>query len=233
MKENPPKSAKNPPNKDLEVKTELELKTKQEANLPTQPESKPNPKTKPTPLNIIKTLKKPGKIAQQGRLQEKIRKFSSKSPPKLPTTNQTSTKQTTNKPNQNQTQNINTGTGTKQENTTKPTRDTKTLMELIKQKQTEKQHQQRETKQQKTTRQKHKQNESKQPNKTRKTKQEDEKPNLPRITMYLTKNSNQIEARAAALQPVNQVDVTTQPSKDATSASSIGYNKPVGIQPEL
>ena len=105
-------------------------------------------------------------------------------------------------------------------------------MELIKQKQTEKQQQQRETKQQKTTKQKQKPNESKQPNKTRKTKQEQEKPNLPRITMYLTKSTSSIEARAAALKPVEQVNVTRQPSKDATSASSIGYNQSDGIQPE-
>ena len=105
-------------------------------------------------------------------------------------------------------------------------------MELIKQKQTEKQQQQRETKQQKTTKQKQKPNESKQPNKTRKTKQEQEKPNLPRITMYLTKSTSSIEARAAALKPVEQVNVTRQPSKDATSASSIGYNHSDGIQPE-
>ena len=106
-------------------------------------------------------------------------------------------------------------------------------MELIKQKQTEKQNQQKGTKQQQTTRKKHKQNEQKQQNKTRKTKQEDENPNLPRITMYLTKNSSQIEARAAALQSVNQLNVTTQSSKEVTSASSIGHNRPVGIQPEL
>ena len=51
--------------------------------------------------------------------------------------------------------------------------------------------------------------------------------------MYLTKNTNLIEARAAALQPINnQVDVTNQPSKDATSASSIGHRRSDGIQPE-
>ena len=95
-------------------------------------------------------------------------------------------------------------------------------MELIKQKQTEKQQQQRETKQQKTTKQK--QNLTKQQNKTTKTKPEHEKANIPKITMYLTKNTNNIEARAAALEPNDyQVNVTNKPSKVITSASSIKY----------
>ena len=51
--------------------------------------------------------------------------------------------------------------------------------------------------------------------------------------MYLTKNTNSIEARATALQSVHkQVNVTNQPSKDTTSASSIGHSRSDGIQPE-
>ena len=71
-------------------------------------------------------------------------------------------------------------------------------MEVIKLKQAEKQQQQWGTKQRKQTKQKQNPTTTKKQNKTRKP--ENEKENIPKITMYLTKNINNIEARAAAFE---------------------------------
>ena len=86
-----------------------------------------------------------------------------------------------------------------------------------------------ETQQRKQTKQK--QNVTKQQNKP--GKPNIEKPNLPKITLYLTKNTSTIEARAAAFEfDDNKLDVTTQPSKDNTSVSSRMYNQSDGIETE-
>ena len=105
-------------------------------------------------------------------------------------------------------------------------------MEVIKHKQSEKQKQKQETQQKKQTKQQ--QNVTKQQNKQGKPKQNKEKPNLPNIQLYLTKNNRSIEARAAAFDVDDKkLDVTTQPSKDVTSASSRTNNKLDGIEAEL
>ena len=174
--------------------------------------------------------KKPNQPNRIGSLQEKIRKFSSKSPPKLPTNNKPPRKQLINK--QNKMQHNNTGTGTKQETTQTTTRDTRTLMELIKQKQAEKQQQQQQAKQLKQTKQKQNATTVNKQDKTRKP--ENVKQNLPKITMYLTKKTNNIEARAAAFNSNdNQSNVTNIASKDITSASSRDNNQSDGMKTGL
>ena len=106
-------------------------------------------------------------------------------------------------------------------------------MELIKQKQTEKQQQQQqEAKQVKQTKQKQNTTTVNKQDKTRKT--ENVKPNLPKITMYLTKKINNIEARAAAFNSDdNQSNVTNIASKDITSASSRDNNQSDGVKTGL
>ena len=179
---------------------------------------KPNHKT---PLTKPKLTRNQEKLHHREAYKKKLKSLVASHPPK----DHQQTKPLEN----NQTIENKPATGTKPEIRTRTTRDTRTLMEVIK----HKQQQIEETKQQQSTRHKQKQTEPKQQNKTRKPKQENEKPNLPNITRYLTKNTNLIEARAAALQPIDkQVDVTKQPSTDATSASSIGHRRFDGTQPE-
>ena len=125
-----------PPFRNQENKPDptLELGTKQETNKSnqTQLHIKPEQQKQETPQE--KNSEKPNQTSKNETLMDKKRKFSSKLPPKLPTNNQTRRITTNNK--ENPPKPNNTGAGTKQEHK-KTTRDTKTPMEIIKQKQIE------------------------------------------------------------------------------------------------
>ena len=208
------------------------IETKQETTKfnQTHLHRKPELHKQETPQEI--NSEKPNQTPKMGTLMDKIRKFSSKSPPKLPTNNQTRRITTNNKENPPKPNNIE--AETKQEQN-KTTRDTKTLMEIIKQKQTESKQQQSDRKQTKKTT-KQQTSLKKQQNKTTPTRKiQEKKQNLPDITMYLAKKIETNEARAAAFNHNNKQQhgaTTNKTSKEGTSASSTRTSLTEGDKPE-
>ena len=100
-------------------------------------------------------------------------------------------------------------------------------------KQNKKLKQKQETQQKKQ--QKPKQNEKTQQNKQQQRETNNKKPNQSDITMYLTKNNSQIEARAASYDLDNNqggVNKITSKEVTVTSASSRIHSRVTGIQTE-
>ena len=139
-------------------------------------------------------------------LKEKIRKFSSRSPPKIPTNPMMINK------NNNTTQ-------------TKTTRETTTLMEMIKQKQKRKQQQQQQEKNKTKTRIKSTPNDP-----ATKSQLLNKNPNTetgsPRndIRLYFAKNIGKPEAEAAAFPPATQLGCPPPPTQIPPTAPQLSFH---------
>ena len=204
------------------------------------------PEQDPQPTNLTTTPQKnPDKLS----LLEKIKKFSSKSPPKLPPTTNRSpepnptqkTKPTkhqqgkeTNPNGQNpQNQTTTPPNGTKANNnkprpSKPPTTNTTTKMEAI----TTTRKQQTNKNNTTTTDQKPKPAKPK-PNKTRNHSTANKSQDQPDIKLFLAQKKIEIKARAAAkLQPTQVRVKCNLPCQDVTSASSSQIDEPGGIATE-